>query len=284
MKAQSRKALRKTIAVLALGLAGCLGTGLAVAAAPGNLDELLEQTRLARDTESKANAAREAKFLAERNRQSAMMAEVKAEVDEARKRSQQLSSTFDANEKRLTDMQAQLDSRAGNLGEMFGVVRQVANDFSSVVTNSIISAQYPGPCRIRRQAGGVEEPAVDGGPRALLVRAAARDDRDRQGREVQGEGRLAGRHAGRCDGHARRSVRGDRRWPLPRLPAEPAGDEHHGAPAGFEVRERRRRSRGHQVRLCRRVRRSHARHAAVDLLAASHAEGAHRARRSWWAT
>jgi biopolymer transport protein ExbB len=40
-------------------------------------------------------------------------------------------------------MQAQLDSRAGNLGEMFGVVRQVANDFSSVVHNSIISAQYP---------------------------------------------------------------------------------------------------------------------------------------------
>jgi biopolymer transport protein ExbB len=29
------------------------------------------------------------------------------------------------------------------LGEMFGVVRQVANDFSSVVHNSIISAQYP---------------------------------------------------------------------------------------------------------------------------------------------
>src|SRR6478735_9245521 len=109
MKAQSRKALRKTIAVLALGLAGCFGTGLAAAAAPGNLDELLEQTRLARETESKANAAREAKFLAERNRQSAMMAEVKAEVDEARKRSQQLSSTFDANEKRLTDMQAHLE-------------------------------------------------------------------------------------------------------------------------------------------------------------------------------
>jgi biopolymer transport protein ExbB len=41
-------------------------------------------------------------------------------------------------------MQAQLDSRTGNLGEMFGVVRQVANDFSSVVSNSIISGQYPG--------------------------------------------------------------------------------------------------------------------------------------------
>ncbi len=50
---------------------------------------------------------------------------------------------FDSNEKKLTELQAQLDQKAGNLGEMFGVVRQVANDFSSVVHNSIISAQFP---------------------------------------------------------------------------------------------------------------------------------------------
>jgi biopolymer transport protein ExbB len=136
---------RKAIAVLGLSIAACFGaTTAAVGAAPGNLDELLEQTRTAREAEVKANAAREAKFLSERNRQSAMMAEARAEVEEQRRRSTQLSGTFDSNEKRLTDMQSQLDSKAGNLGEMFGVVRQVANDFASVVTNSIISAQYPG--------------------------------------------------------------------------------------------------------------------------------------------
>ena len=73
----------------------------------------------------------------------------------------------------------QLDAKAGNLGEMFGVVRQVANDFSSVVHNSLISAQYPGPRRVRRQAGAGQVAAVDAGPRALLVRAAAGDDRER---------------------------------------------------------------------------------------------------------
>ncbi len=114
------------------------------AATAGDLDELLEQTRTARESEAKANAAREAKFLAERNKQSAMMTEARAELSEQQRRSSSLTSQFDANEKKLTAMQAQLDSRAGNLGEMFGVVRQVANDFSSVVNNSIISAQYPG--------------------------------------------------------------------------------------------------------------------------------------------
>lgn len=112
-------------------------------AAPASLDELLEQTRSERGREAKANEEREAKFLAERNKQATLMNEARTALSEQQRRSQSLSSSFDANEKKLTDLQAQLDSRAGNLGEMFGVVRQVANDFSSVVHNSIISAQYP---------------------------------------------------------------------------------------------------------------------------------------------
>jgi biopolymer transport protein ExbB len=134
---------RGSAATLLTLLLGAFVASAASAAAPGSLDELLEQTRNARDAEAKANAAREARFLAELNRQVAMMAEARAELAEQQRRSSTLTSTFDANEKRLTDMQSTLDQRAGNLGEMFGVVRQVANDFSSVVNNSIISAQYP---------------------------------------------------------------------------------------------------------------------------------------------
>lgn len=123
---------------------------LSIAAAPGvfaagaaTLDELLEQTRTAREREAQANKEREARFLAERNRQAALLAEARAALAEQQRLSASLSAAYDANEKRLTELQAQLDSKAGNLGEMFGVVRQVANDFSSVVHNSIITAQYP---------------------------------------------------------------------------------------------------------------------------------------------
>jgi len=115
----------------------------ALNAAPASLDELLEQTRTARAKEEAANKEREAKFLAERNKQAALLSEVRAEVQEQQKRSASLSAQFDSNEKKLTELQAQLDAKAGNLGEMFGVVRQVANEFSSVVHNSIITAQFP---------------------------------------------------------------------------------------------------------------------------------------------
>ncbi|MGQ0622667.1 MAG: MotA/TolQ/ExbB proton channel family protein [Panacagrimonas sp.] len=113
------------------------------AAAPGNLDELLQQTRSAREREAEANKAREAKFLAERNQQAQLLADARREKGEAEARSKQLSASFDANEKKLAEMEETLAARAGNLGEMFGVVRQTANDYSSVLHNSIITAQFP---------------------------------------------------------------------------------------------------------------------------------------------
>jgi biopolymer transport protein ExbB len=130
----------KPIAALMLAI---LMAPLATQAAPATLDELLEQTRTARQSEEQANKERESKFLTERNKQAQLTAEARAELTEQQRRGAALSASFDANEKKLVELQSQLDSRAGNLGEMFGVVRQVANDFSSVVHNSIISAQFP---------------------------------------------------------------------------------------------------------------------------------------------
>lgn len=113
------------------------------AAPPANLDELLQQTRSAREREAEANKAREARFVAERTRQAELLAEARREKNEAEGRSRQLSAAFDANEKKLAEMEETLAARAGNLGEMFGVVRQTANDYSSVLHNSIITAQFP---------------------------------------------------------------------------------------------------------------------------------------------
>jgi biopolymer transport protein ExbB len=125
-----------------LAIGGLVLSQAAAAAGPGNLDELLEQTRSARQREAQANQEREARFLADHNKQAAVVAAARAELTEQQKRSTAQSAAFDANEKKLAELQRQLESRAGNLGEMFGVVRQVANDFSSVVRNSIMSAEF----------------------------------------------------------------------------------------------------------------------------------------------
>jgi len=140
-----RHTLLKAIATTAFAItaSGLFTTGSALAATPGNMDELLEMTLSQRERDAAANAEREAKFQAQRDKQASLLAEAKAELAAERKRGLDLASGFDGNEKAITEATATLETRAGNLGEMFGVVRQVANDFSSVVNNSIISAQFP---------------------------------------------------------------------------------------------------------------------------------------------
>jgi biopolymer transport protein ExbB len=123
--------------------AACIGLGSAARAAD-TLDELLEQTRNARALEAKAQAAREEEFLANRDEQKELLARAKAEFDAAQARSNALSKQFDANELALNELETLLKSREGNLGELFGVTRQVAGDVASLVYGSLISAQYPG--------------------------------------------------------------------------------------------------------------------------------------------
>jgi biopolymer transport protein ExbB len=130
--------LRRACAALLL----VLTPGMAMAAAD-SLDELLEQTRTARAREAQQNQARIEQFQQERNRRAQMLAEAQAELARENARANVLSAEFDTNERKLAELQAAVDARLGNLGEMFGVVRQVAGDFASVSHNSMISAQYP---------------------------------------------------------------------------------------------------------------------------------------------
>ena len=126
-----------------LALAAAFGVR-ALGASAETLDDLLEETRNASALEEQAHAAREQEFLASRDRQQELLEQARAARDAEQARSQQISAIFDANELELNDLETLLKAREGNLGELFGVTRQVAADLSSVVYNSLISVQYPG--------------------------------------------------------------------------------------------------------------------------------------------
>ena len=131
---------RTPMLVLALAAPLCAATA-AVAAV--SLDELLEPTRNTRAIQAKQNAEREREFLSSRDKQASMLAAAVKARDAAEARSKQLSATFDGNEKKLAELEEVMTARVGSLGELFGVVRQVAGDSSSIMYNSLISAQYP---------------------------------------------------------------------------------------------------------------------------------------------
>ena len=135
--------VRKRFLLVAVLAAQSLGASGAWAAA-GSLEELLEQTKNARAIQSKANAAREREFLARRDEQAKLVAEAVRERDAAEARSQALSAQYDQNEIRVNELQTMLDNRLGSLGELFGVVRQVAGDVSSALFQSMTTAQHTG--------------------------------------------------------------------------------------------------------------------------------------------
>jgi biopolymer transport protein ExbB len=120
------------------------GLWLGAGARAETLEDLLEETRNARALEEKELATREQEFLANRDQQKELLEQARAARDAEQARSQVVSARFDQNELELNDLETLLKAREGNLGELFGVTRQVAADLSSVVFNSLVSVQYPG--------------------------------------------------------------------------------------------------------------------------------------------
>nr|WP_305909767.1 hypothetical protein [Methylomarinum sp. Ch1-1]MDP4522702.1 hypothetical protein [Methylomarinum sp. Ch1-1] len=109
-----------------------------------DLDQLLRDVKRSQGTEARINRVREAEFLAEKNKQQQLLHEAQVELNQQQQLSQQLKSHLDANEQELMELEAKLKNRSGELGELFGVARQAAGDLKADLTNSIISAQFPG--------------------------------------------------------------------------------------------------------------------------------------------
>src|SRR6185503_1585087 len=112
-------------------------------ASADTLDDLLAETQKARAAEAEENKKREAEFMSSRDRQKALFDEAQAKHNAAQARSDNLSKQFDANEVTLADLETKLKAREGNLGELFGVTRQVAGDASANIYNSLTSGQFP---------------------------------------------------------------------------------------------------------------------------------------------
>ena len=134
--------MKRLLTIIAIAAAGAAGAGQPTGAQ--SLDELLNQVRNARAEAAQRNKAREAEFLKARDQQRALVNQTRAELQTEEATSNRLTATFQQNERGLNEKNVQLQDRLGNLGEVFGVVRQVAADTKGVVGNSLVSAQFPG--------------------------------------------------------------------------------------------------------------------------------------------
>ena len=116
----------------------------ATSAAPAeNLQQLLQQVGQYESGEQDANGQREREFGKNLKKQKRALAKMRAALKREQEKATRLKNTFDANEQSLTEKEEELRLRVGNLGEMFGVVRQVATDLDTVLQDSLTYTEKP---------------------------------------------------------------------------------------------------------------------------------------------
>lgn len=108
------------------------------------LDQLLDEVKKNRVSEARLNAQREAEFQSARADKQALLRKAQADLRAEKARGDRLAKAFADNETTLTEKSAELDQATGDLGEMFGVVRQAAAEAYGRISTSIVSAEYPG--------------------------------------------------------------------------------------------------------------------------------------------
>jgi biopolymer transport protein ExbB len=129
--------------------------------AVSSLEELLRQVREQGTDAAAQNRKREQEFRQRRNEQKAILDRTRAELRSAEAHSVRLKATFDENERQLEELNEALRIRVGDMGELFGVVRQVAGDTKGLVEGSLISAQFADRSNVANElAQATELPSI----------------------------------------------------------------------------------------------------------------------------
>ncbi len=137
----------RTVRIVAVGLALALLSPLgssAQQAAPKNLDQLLEVVRKGASQDRAVNRQREQEFTQKKAEQGRLLSQAQNAKAAEERRSEELEKAYGANEVAIANLEDQLRNRMGELGELFGVVRQVAGDTQGILAASLVSAQHPG--------------------------------------------------------------------------------------------------------------------------------------------
>ena len=104
---------------------------------PKSLDQLLEMVREGFDAERAANQRREEEFKRNKQDQERLLEEALAKLAGDEATSQRLEVRYNENEVAIGTAQERMTERLGELGELFGVVRQVATDLGAQTWDSM---------------------------------------------------------------------------------------------------------------------------------------------------
>jgi biopolymer transport protein ExbB len=136
--------MKTTIKTLVAAATMVCVASFAQAQSSTTLQDLLQKVKQEGTVQSRVNEQREAEFREDRADKQGLLRKAQAEMRAEETRGDRLANSFSANEQTLIDKEVELDIATGDLGEMFGVVRQASADAYGRISTSIVSAQYLG--------------------------------------------------------------------------------------------------------------------------------------------
>jgi len=110
---------------------------------PSNLDELLEQVKKERTLQKEELLQRESKFKDAHSKQKKLFELAVKKLKEEEDRSKSLKATYESYDSEIKKQKEILDERMGTLGELDGIVKQIAGELDSIIDTSLVSAQKP---------------------------------------------------------------------------------------------------------------------------------------------
>jgi biopolymer transport protein ExbB len=118
-----------------------------------SLDELLRQVKSGWRSERAEIQKREEEFKQAKQSQAQKLEQARAERIREEQRSERMEEQFELNEEIISELEDDLRNQLGTLGELFGVVRQVAGDTRGHVDGSLVSSQIPGRAPFLEELG-----------------------------------------------------------------------------------------------------------------------------------
>ena len=127
-----------------------------------DVDALVESVRQEALKEAEHDEQRIERFLADQQQQRTLLADAKAQLSAANQRADRLRDAYEGNEQTLTEYEATLEERAGDLNDLFAIVRQAALSADNVLKSSLVAAEETERSSFLQDIGkGETTPAID---------------------------------------------------------------------------------------------------------------------------
>ncbi len=110
---------------------------------PTDLDQLLQSVKRQQQEQRTLNRQREQEFLADKRKQAQLLERARSDFERQQRENQPLLTVTESNSREIARLEKELDSVVADMGDLSSTFREFAGDFSAVLQESLLTAQFP---------------------------------------------------------------------------------------------------------------------------------------------